>query len=138
MGQRGEEKREYPEGTVIQTVACPFCGQVQIREGAVTRMPDEELEEFARLHCDCEEAKSYQRKALRIKKAKDQILSWFGGEESEFVQKAMEITQMVQECKMDSATLVNNAGVKLKISISSKGNLKLGVSRTRTDTKEIS
>lgn len=138
MEQKEEKKKENPKGTIIQTAACPFCGQVRIREGAATKIREEALEEFARLNCDCEGARAYQKKHLRLKKAKDQILSWFGEEESEFTKKAMEIIRMVQEYEMDSATLVSNDGVKFKVSISNKGNLKIGISRTRTDTKEIS
>lgn len=138
MGQREEEKREHPEGTIVQMVTCPFCGQAQIREGVATELSEEELEEFAKLHCDCNGAKLYQRKESKMGKAKAQILNWFGGEESEFTKKAMEIVQMVIHYQMDSATLVDRFGTKLKVSLSGKGNLKIGVSRTRTDTKEIS
>lgn len=137
MEQREEEKREHPEGTIIQTAACPFCGQIQIREGVVAEVGEEELEEYARLHCDCTEACAYQKRIRRWEKAKDQILSWFGGEESEFTKKAAEIVRMVQEYKMDNATLVDGDGRKLRISISGKGNLKIGVSRTETAAREI-
>lgn len=136
MEQREEEKREKPEGLITQTAACPFCGQIQIREGVVKGVDDEELEEYAKLHCGCAAAQSYQKRVRRWKKAEDQILNWFG-EESEFTKKAVEIVRMVQEYQMDNAVLVDNAGRKLKISLSSKGNLKIGVSRTSTATREI-
>ena len=141
MGQekerQEEEQRECLEGTIIQTAACPFCGQVRMREGAAMRISDEEMEEYAKLHCDCVEAQTYQRRSLRLKKAKDQILSWYNQEETEFTKKAVEIVQMVQGFQMDSAVLVDVDGKKLKIGMSSKGLLKITISQTTSAKREI-
>lgn len=120
-----------------ETAACRFCGQMMALEyERDIVLSEEELIETATLKCNCDEAKDFQFKHGQKIKAKNRVHSLFGKKaaEKEVNQSVVEIliksVDMLANYNMNSLTIDIGRGIKAKMSLTSKGLIK--VERTET------
>lgn len=139
MLYRQVEKREKEAcgGIVTATGSCKFCGQVATRK-ALEEWSQEEIDELATETCECADARIYAHKKEQKERANARVDLLFGkGNESVTVPDAAadllhKAVYPVCEGFVQSVTVDIGNGVKGKINITSKGNVK--VARTKTDT----
>lgn len=117
---------------------CKFCGQIRGIE--VPADWDEDMcNELATEFCDCVEAENYTRGKKRKEKAAEAIENQFGraagGDrvEDSVKQLLLQIVDMAIEEKINSGTIDIGGGVKAKITVTTKGPVK--VERIKTEKK---
>lgn len=136
-----EMKRDKPEGLVIQTGGCIFCGQMAQIE---TMLPwgEEKLNEAATELCNCFAAKEYTRKKGQKERAWKAIDKQYGNQAGEVeidesVRNLLkDVAEMIVEEKINSATVDVGNGLKAKISITSKEYIKVERSKTEKAVQE--
>ena len=131
-----ELKREHPDGLEVQTGSCRFCGQMAQIE-TLLPWPQEKLDEAATELCGCAAAQNYASRKKRMEKAKCTVERQFG----KYLPKtAVELlktaVELIEEDQIDSLTLDVGNGLKGKISMTSKGNIKIEKTETRKETQE--
>lgn len=133
------EKREDEAcgGVVTATGSCKFCGQAAAQK-ALEEWGQEEIDELVTETCECLDARIYSLKKGRKERADARIESLFGeGNGSVIVPDAAvsllhEAVYPVCEGFIKSVTMDIGDGIRGKISITSKGSIK--VERTKKDT----
>lgn len=136
-----EIKREMPEGLEIQTGACSFCGQMGQIE-TFLQWEQEKVNEAVTESCDCYDAKEYARKKGQKERACKAIEAQFGQqadtkETDESIRKLLKhIVDLIVEEKLDSASLDIGNGLKAKLSITSKGYIKVERQKTEKAVQE--
>lgn len=131
-----EIKREHPDGLEIQTGSCRFCGQMAQIE-TLLPWPQEKLDEAATEMCKCGAAQNYASRKKRVEKAKRTIERQFGKYLPETAVGLLKTAvELIGEDQIDSLTLDAGNGLKGKISMTSKGNIKVEKTETRKETQE--
>lgn len=74
---KSEDNNELPRSTG----SCRFCGQQRIIK-TIGEITQEKADEIATNECDCQEAKVYQNRASKIKKAREWADNRFMGHET--------------------------------------------------------
>ena len=119
------------------TGSCRFCGQMGTHK-ALEEWGREEIDELATETCECADARSYKHKKGQIERANARIELLFGKDNKsvtvpcEAVDLLRKAIYPVCEGSIQSITVDIGNGIKGKINITSKGNIK--VARTKTDT----
>lgn len=131
-----EFKRENLEGTIIQEGACKFCGQMTKVETMIGWTNDE-CNELATELCTCFEAGIYTRKKGQKERAHNRIESLFEtcqgkGLCEDSIRVLHMAADLLAESEAQSVSLDDGSGTKAKLSITSKGNIKV----ERTDSKK--
>lgn len=110
-------------GNVVLTGSCIYCGQIRQIEGQ-EGMSEEERNRKATELCDCKEAKTAQEKAEK------NIHQMFGEDFPETEEILLAAVKYIESGDIDSITIDTGMRVKGKVSMTSKGNIK--VERTKT------
>lgn len=116
-------------GNVVLTGSCIYCGQIRQIEGQ-EGMSEEERNRKATELCDCKEAKTAQEKAETRTKAEKNIHQMFGEDFPETEEILLAAVKYIESGEIDSITIDTGMRVKGKVSMTSKGNIK--VERTKT------
>lgn len=125
-----KEKRERPEGVIVQEGACRFCGQIK-KVDTIWGWLEEKVDEYATQTCNCDDAKQYHRKIEQEDAVRAKIDEIFGKEESGVMMqtKTTEIlhtaTSQIISGELDSIVIVSGDQVKAKITMTSKGYIKI-------------
>lgn len=136
-----EIKREMPDGLEIQTGACSFCGQMGQIETLIP-WDQEKVNEAVTELCDCYGAKEYARKKGQKERACKAIEGQFGQqadteEADEPIRNLLKhIAELIVEERLDSASLDIGNGLKAKLSITSKGYIKVERQKTEKAVQE--
>lgn len=131
-----EIKREHPDGLNVQAGSCRFCGQMAQIE-TLLPWPQEKLDEAATEMCKCGAAQNYASRKKRVEKAKRTIERQFGKYLPETAVGLLKTAvELIGEDQIDSLTLDAGNGLKGKISMTSKGNIKVEKTETRKETQE--
>lgn len=136
-----EFKREKPDGLNTQTGVCCFCGQMAQIE-TLFSWEQEKVNEAATEMCTCYGAKEYTRKKGQKERACKAIDEQFGQQDGadevdELIRDMLkEIAELIVEEKMNSATMDIGNGLKAKISITSKGYIKVERQKTEKAVQE--
>ena len=122
-------KQEHPEGLVMQTGACIYCGQIRQIE-TLNYWETEDCNELATELCDCQEAKLYTAKKEQKERAKRIIEKQFGEKSPqpsppEIVDFLKTGAELIVEQKLGKLTITCEDGIKAKISTTSKGAIKV-------------
>lgn len=103
-----------------KTGACKFCGQVQTLNPSCDADEDT-LNRIATMQCTCEEAKHYQN----IQEISAQIDETWGTNFPETAELAKKAVKYIDKGKMASVSINTGNHMTVKISISSKGEIKV-------------
>lgn len=129
-------------GETVETVsgACRFCGQITTLE-APESWSGEELDELATELCKCEDAASYIKMKKRKENAIKAVYEQYGekGENCrwEILKLLEDVVNEVAEMMVESVTVGIAGNLKAKISMNSKGNIKVEKTKTRKETREV-
>lgn len=130
-------ERERGGGVVTTTGTCKFCGQAAARK-ALKEWRQEEIDELATETCECIDARIYAHKKSQKERANGRIELLFGKENKSVtvpdaaVDLLHKAVYPICEGFIQSITVDVGNGIKGKISVTSKGIVK--VARTKTDT----
>lgn len=125
-----EEKKEMPEGVVVQYGNCRFCGQTVAINGI--REEDEEiLDKWATDKCDCSEAKEERERKKAEEKAVQNVKKLFGEYDAGAV--LMAAVHPVAIAAINSVTVDVDDGVKGKVFQDKNGKVKVRKVITTTD-----
>lgn len=132
-----EWEQEMPEGLHEQLGGCRFCGQTKLLHTAML-WDEENCNEAATEMCDCAEAKDYANGKRREENAVKAISTAYGDTAPvplpQFVSLLQPAVKPLVTGKIDSIT-VEVDGIKAKLSMTSKGKVKL--SKTATDKAAV-
>ena len=133
-------KQEHPEGLVMQTGACIYCGQIRQVE-ALNFWEAEDCNELATELCDCLEAKLYTAKKNQKENAGKIIDKQFGTKSpqpspEEIVDLLKTGAALIIEQKLGKLTLTCEDGIEAKISATSKGAIKVERKKTEKRAEE--
>lgn len=132
-----EEEQERPEGLEDQFGACRFCGQTKLLH-PLFPWSEEDCNEVATELCDCPDAKNYTNGKHREEKAMNAIAAAYGDNAQvplpQFVTLLQPAVKPLVTGKIDSITVECN-GIKAKLTMTSKGKVKL--SKTATDKAAV-
>lgn len=132
-----QAKRDGLIGSIVQDGACRFCGQLKKVETMVGWTHDQ-CDELATETCGCIDSCTYARKKGQKERAHMKINMLFVDTKDNepldqaAVELVREAAELVAEGKIKSCMLDNGNGCKAKLSITSKGNIKV----ERTDTEK--
>lgn len=131
-----EKKKDNLEELVQATIACRFCGQVAVRE-VPEDWDEEKRNELATETCDCDAAKHYTFNKQRAERAAGRIELLFGSKhEKPISDDARELLHgavaPIINGDISKLQLDTDAGIQGKISITSKGSIKVA----RTDKQK--
>lgn len=136
-----EKQKKSQGGLIPLTGACRYCGQIAQIEG-MPQWDEDTTNEAAAELCDCIQAKIYTKKKRQKENAREAIDKQFGqqAEENETEPPVIELLEtvadMVVEDRISSATIDIGDGLKAKISITSKGYIKVERTKTEKTTQE--
>lgn len=136
-----EIKREMPDGLEIQRGACVFCGQMGQIETLIP-WEQEKVNEAVTELCDCYGARKYAGKKRQKERACKVIEEQFGkqegtGETDESTRNLLKhIAGLIVDEMLDSASLDIGNGLKAKLSITSKGYIKVERQKTEKAVQE--
>lgn len=125
-----EEKREIPEGILVQYGTCKFCGQT-VHLQMITEQPEEVLDELASEKCDCVEAKEERERKKAEEKALENVKKLFGEYDAGAV--LMAAVHPVAIAAINSVTVDVDDGVKGKVFQDKNGKVKVRKVITTTD-----
>ena len=133
-------KKENPEGLVVSTGACCFCGQIRQIE-ALREWPPEIYNEVATELCDCAEARGYKDEKQQKERAEKIINRQFGEESGEPVSpEVVDFLKtgaaMIIEQRLGKLTVTCAEGMEAKISITAKGLVKVKRKKVEEKTEE--
>lgn len=132
-----EWEQEMPEGLHEQLGECRFCGQSKLLHLAAP-WDEEKCNEAATEMCDCEEARDYTKGKQREENAIKAISTAYGEDAPvplpQFVSLLQPAVKPLVTGKIDSIT-VELYGIKAKLTMTSKGKVKL--SKTATDKAAV-
>lgn len=131
-----EEKRDKLIGTVVQQGGCKFCGQLMKIETLIG-WDEDKCNELATETCNCHEATEYTRRKGQKERAHSKIESLFEtcngkGLSTESAKVLHMAADLLSDGEAQSISLDAGNGLKAKISITSKGNIKV----ERTDSRK--
>ena len=137
------EKRENESfgGVVTATGSCKFCGQVATRK-ALEEWGQEDIDELATETCECSDARIYTHKKGQKERTNERIDLLFGKDNKsvtvpdaavDLLHKA--VYPICEGFRQSIAIDIGN-GVKGKINVTSKGNVKVARIKTNTSTYE--
>lgn len=121
--------------------SCRFCGQQRIVENG-DEMTEQQLEECATLHCDCDDAKTYQEAATRRDTAKQRVDELFGEGAGEYRQPddvlgtIKSMVDLICDKKAKNMTIVVRTGLKCRIMQMAKDKIKVVREISDTDSFE--
>lgn len=135
-----EFKRERPEGVVTQTGACRFCGQMRTIETLIQWEADDVNEAVTEL-CSCYDAVEYASKKRKKEKACKAIRRKFLNEVKPWPEPMMNIlfdaVPMILEGRLKNLNIDDGEGIKVKLGITSKGDIKVEKVVTRKESEEV-
>lgn len=135
-----EFKRERPEGVVQQMGACRFCGQMRTIETLTHWDPDDVNEAVTEL-CGCYDAMEYVATKMKKEKACKAIQRKFMNESKPWPPSLMnilfEVVPLILEGHLKNMTIDDGEGVKVKLGITSKGDIKVEKTVTRKESEEV-
>lgn len=135
-----EFKRERPEGVVTQTGACRFCGQMRTIETLIQWEADDVNEAVTEL-CSCYDAVEYASKKRKKEKACKAIQRKFLNEPKPWPEPMMNIlfdaVPMILEGRLKNLNIDDGEGIKVKLGITSKGDIKVEKVVTRKESEEV-
>ena len=131
-----EHENRHIGGVINATGACTFCGQIASRR-VLAEWSSEEIEELATETCDCWEAKDYMHKKGQQERADKKIDMLFGeGADVAVAAAAADLLHKavgpICDQRIASISIDAGNGIKGRISMTAKGNIR--VVRTKTDT----
>lgn len=134
----GIRKRE-PELIEQKHGVCCFCGQIAtVEEPAGWRQED--IDRLAAEQCDCDGAAEYRGREKRKENAIIAIVEMCGeiegGVEQEVIDLMTGIVDRILGGEMTGATLDLGDGLKVKITITAKGAIKIERSETKKRSRE--
>lgn len=134
-------RKSNPGNLVTRTCACKCCGQMtnlDLPSEWSNAFCDEAATEF----CDCYDSKVYTQKKKQKERAIKAVEEQFGENagknkvDEEVKELLLIIIDQVVENRISSGSVDIGCGLKAKISITSKGAVKVERSRTEKTTKE--
>jgi len=137
-----EMEREWPEGIESDTGACKFCGQMSTIR-TIRAWDNEQRNEAATEICNCYEAQNYVHKKGRKEKVYKAIEAKFGPAaapdqiDETIIPVLFTIADLVAEETISAATIDTGIGIKAKISLASKGGIKVNKTKTEKQEEEI-
>ena len=117
-----EEKKEMPEGVVVQYGNCRFCGQTVAING-IREEDEETLDKWATDKCGCSEAKEERERKKAEEKALENVKKIFGEYDAGAV--LMAAVHPVAIEAINSVTVDAGCGVKGKVFKNKKGKVKV-------------
>ena len=122
-------KREHPEGLVMQTGACRYCGQMRQIE-SLEWWTAEECNEAATELCECEGAVLYTFRKKQKERAEKVIDKQFGMGSPQLLPQAVvdflkTAAELFKEQRLGKITMTCEDGIKAKISKTSKDSIKV-------------
>lgn len=113
---------------MVEVGYCKFCGQSRA-------VPEEcvDLNEYATMHCSCDLARKYQFKSNQYEMAENMVNNYVGADHP-LKGLLMDIIKSLQEQTSIAHTIRLTKRVKLALSITGDGEIK--IKRTVTDTDE--
>lgn len=137
------EKRENEscEGVVTATGSCKFCGQAATRK-ALEEWGREDIDELATETCECLDARIYAHKKGQKERTNERIDLLFGKDNKSVtvpdaaVDLLHKAVYPICEGLIKSIAIEIGNGVKGKINVTSKGNVKVARIKTNTSTYE--
>ena len=130
-------ERNRAGGVITGYGSCRFCGQ-QATHKVMEEWQQEEINELVTESCECLEARIYTAEKGQKERAHNRIEMLFGeGNNIVAVENAVlellhNVIDPICEGHIAAVTVDIGNGVKAKINITAKGNIKVG--RTKTDT----
>ncbi len=137
------EKRENEScgGVVTATGSCKFCGQAATRK-ALEEWGQEDIDELATETCECLDARIYAHKKGQKERTNERIDLLFGKDNKSVtvpdaaVDLLHKAVYPICEGFIQSIAIDIGNGVKGKINVTSKGNVKVARIKTNTSTYE--
>lgn len=137
------EKRENEScgGVVTVTGSCKFCGQAATRK-ALEEWGQEDIDELATETCECLDARIYTHKKWQKERTNERIDLLFGKDNKSVtvpdaaVDLLHKAVYPICEGFIQSIAIDIGNGVKGKINVTSKGNVKVARIKTNASTYE--
>lgn len=121
---------------VIFAGCCPYCGQyVQVE--MVAPWTEEELREASVMACECTGAGEYRKRKAKKERAHIKINELFQEDCWECIPILDAAVDLILTDCLDKITLDTPEGVKIKVGINSKGNIKVERSETLRRSSEV-
>lgn len=115
---------------------CPYCGQyVQVE--MVAPWTEEELREASVMACECYQAGEYRKRKARKERARMKINELLQEDCQECIPILDSAVDLILTDCLDKITLDTPEGVKIKVGINSKGNIKVERSETLRRSSEV-
>lgn len=128
-------------GVVTVTGSCKFCGQAATRK-ALEEWGQEDIDELATETCECLDARIYTHKKWQKERTNERIDLLFGKDNKSVtvpdaaVDLLHKAVYPICEGFIQSIAIDIGNGVKGKINVTSKGNVKVARIKTNTSTYE--
>lgn len=114
----------------IETTCCPYCGQYMTIETGV-EVEEERLQEMAVEKCNCQGAKEAKRKRMQREKLEMSIQKLFGETFPEACELLTAAIYPIQEYDLAAVQIDTGLGIKAKLSVNQKGEIKVEKSETK-------
>ncbi len=124
------------ESSEIQTGACHYCGQVYQLE-TDGRATEEQLDKWAEEKCDCRDARVKKKRKERAVTAKFEIENLFGEQYTEACRVLKTGIDLITDEKASKIVIDTGDGVKLSVSMNTKGILKAEIAKSVKKSREI-
>ena len=136
-----EREKNLPGGVTTVTGTCRFCGQVATRK-ALEEWSQEEIDELITETCECVDARTYVYEKEQKERVNTRIDLLFGKDNKSVtipdaaVDLLHKAAYLVCDGFIQSIMVDMGNGVKAKINLTSKGNIKVVCTKTDTSTYE--
>lgn len=114
----------------IETTCCPYCGQYITLE-TIGEVGEEKLQELAAEQCECGGAKEARRKKQQREKLEKNICKLFGETFPEASDLLIAAICPIQEYNLAAIQIDTGLGIKAKLSVNQKGEIKVEKSETK-------
>lgn len=131
-----EDRRERPEGLVLQDGTCRFCGQMRQIETAAGWSQDE-VDEAVTETCRCPSAEKYRHEKKIKRKGHEAVNRMYSGLPEEVVEILDNAVDLIAEGEIKTITVEARRKVKAKISATAKGGIKVERVENQKETEEI-
>ena len=121
---------------VVFAGECPFCGQFVSVE-VEAPWTEEELKDAAAMACECQEANQYRIRKKRKERAHSKINELFQEDCWGLIGLLDAAVELILMDHLDKITLDTSDGIKAKVSVNSKGNIKVERSVTLRRSSEV-